>query len=393
MITDAALYLAGPDDARAALLAVAGRPLAFRMLMAALRAGCRRVFVPAIFRGTALERWVARSPAARTAVVWDAPDPPDRTLLLLPAATLVAPGALAVLCAADERRRVLAGSRATGAPVATASAALVRALWADLRAGELPGDVLERALKTENPDEVGVGWCVRLRTAADVPKGEAHLYAGLGSVVDTRLDTLLHRRLSRPITRAAIALGLPPNAITLASLAVGLAGAWCLARGAAALALAGLALYLASVVLDHVDGEVARLTLTQSRLGEWLDVAADTVVHGALAVAMGLVAQGLAGQGAAVLGVVAALGFVGSAAMFKTSPPVGGGGVRGALDALSNRDAFYGMLLAFVVLRTWWPALLPLLMAVVAAGAHAFWVGRLLYSLRPGARPAPPAMR
>jgi hypothetical protein len=65
--------------------------------------------------------------------------------------------------------------------------------------------------------------------------------------------------------------------------------------------------------------------------------------------------------------------------MFKTSPPVGGPGIAGVLDALSNRDGFYVMLLAFVALRAWAPALLPVLMVVVALGAHAFWLARLVY--------------
>src|SRR5688572_31579156 len=48
-----------------------------------------------------------------------------------------------------------------------------------------------------------------------------------GSAIDTRLDRALHRRLSRPVTRAAIALGITPNQISVTSLLVGLAAACC----------------------------------------------------------------------------------------------------------------------------------------------------------------------
>ena len=39
MIAQAALYLPASDDIRAALLAVAGRPVAYRVVVSAIRAG------------------------------------------------------------------------------------------------------------------------------------------------------------------------------------------------------------------------------------------------------------------------------------------------------------------------------------------------------------------
>ncbi|MBI4594709.1 MAG: hypothetical protein HY728_10910, partial [Candidatus Rokubacteria bacterium] len=90
MITEAVLYLAHPEDARCASLAVARRPVAFRMLMAAVRCGCQRVSVPETLRTPDLERWIAGSPTARAAVRWLQPGapPPDAPALLLPAAAL-----------------------------------------------------------------------------------------------------------------------------------------------------------------------------------------------------------------------------------------------------------------------------------------------------------------
>jgi phosphatidylglycerophosphate synthase len=382
VITDAALYLAGPEEARGGLARIAGRPLAFRAVMAAVRAGCRRVHVPAVFRGTEVERWIAATPSARAAVTWTTA-PPAAPVLLLPASALVEPAALTALLAAGPDR-VLTASRGSGAPVGTAARDRAERLWPLLVEARPAGEAVEHALREAG--EVRTGWYLRVASPAAARAAEARLYAGLGSPVDTPLDRMVHRRLSRPITRLAVARGITPNQVTLASLVAGLAAVFCLAQATSGLSLAGLALYLLAVVLDHTDGEVARLTLAESRLGEWLDIAVDTLVHSGIVLVAGAITQRLAGQGGLLLGTVAAVGFIGGAVMFKTSPPAGGPGIAGVLDALSNRDGFYVMLLAFVGLQAWAPAGLPILMAVVALGAHAFWLGRLVYVLgRPAA--------
>src|SRR5258708_2159008 len=62
VIDRAALYLATEEDLTAALAPVAGRPLAFRVIAAAVRAGARRVAVPARLRPTEVGAAVAPSP-------------------------------------------------------------------------------------------------------------------------------------------------------------------------------------------------------------------------------------------------------------------------------------------------------------------------------------------
>lgn len=134
-------------------------------------------------------------------------------------------------------------------------------------------------------------------------------------------------------------------------------------------------------MLDHSDGEVARLTHGESRLGEWLDVIVDTLVHGLLVLAMGMTAQRATGRAGVVLGVLAMLGVVVSAMIAKTSARSTGGGVRGFLDALGSRDGFYAMLIVFILCLTFAPSVLPLLMLIVTAGSHAYWLARLAYTL------------
>jgi phosphatidylglycerophosphate synthase len=224
------------------------------------------------------------------------------------------------------------------------------------------------------------GRCVLARDSDGRARAERQLHQALGSAIDTRLDVHLHRRFSRHVTRVAMALSITPNTVTLASLLTGLVAVWCFWNATAASALAGLFLYIAAVVLDHADGEVARLTLTESRVGEWLDVITDNVVHALVVLAMGVTSQAAAGTGG-WLGVLGAVGILGSAAVAKWWPDTGAAGAGGALVDLGSRDGFYALLLLFIAGRALMPATLPWLMVVVGLGSHAYWVTRFAWIL------------
>ncbi|MGB8022233.1 MAG: DUF5941 domain-containing protein [Candidatus Nanopelagicales bacterium] len=90
-------------------------------------------------------------------------------------------------------------------------------------------------------------------------------------------STFVLRRASKPVTATALRLGLSPNQISLFSLAVGLCAAACFAVGSWPALLAGAVLMQASLIIDCVDGEVARFTRSFSDLGAWLDAATDRV--------------------------------------------------------------------------------------------------------------------
>ena len=377
-----ALYLPTADDLHSALLPVAGRPVAFRALVHAVRAGAQSVGVPAVFRGTVVETAIDASARVRTAARWlDHERLADTTTVLVPASALAPPAALATLLAAAPPA-MLAASAHDGAAMLVAPH-LTGTLASALEAGTPVADELGRALKSREaamlaPD----AWHVHVRDLQSARRAEDRLFAALGSAIDTRLDRALHRRLSRPLTRAAIALGITPNPISVASLVVGLLAAWCLWLGTAGAAVAGLAVYVTAVVLDHADGEVARLTLTESAVGEWLDIAVDTIVHAAMVVAMGLTAERIAGGGAA-LGIIGALGVVASAAVAKHWPTTDATDSIGAtLQNLGSRDGFYTMLLLFITALAIAPAALPWLMIIVALGSHAYWLARATYTVR-----------
>ena len=74
-------------------------------------------------------------------------------------------------------------------------------------------------------------------------------------------------------------LGFSPNTITLLSMVIGLMGAACLAMGSYRSGMLGALLFQLAVIVDCCDGEVARLTFAESRLGQELDLVSDNIVH------------------------------------------------------------------------------------------------------------------
>ncbi len=107
---------------------------------------------------------------------------------------------------------------------------------------------------------------------------EARVRGLLANRVDDGFySTFVVRKASKPLTRLAIRLGWSPNAITLVSFGVGLAAAASFVGGSFWWLLAGALLLQLSLVIDCVDGEVARATRRFSSLGAWLDAATDRV--------------------------------------------------------------------------------------------------------------------
>ena len=98
------------------------------------------------------------------------------------------------------------------------------------------------------------------------------------------LDHVLRGYKDRLLRPLAVALGrVSPNAITLLAMVIGLTAAVMAARQQYVLALA---LWLASRILDGLDGLSARLTHQQTDFGGYLDIVADFVVYAALPIGL-----------------------------------------------------------------------------------------------------------
>ncbi|TMA37985.1 MAG: CDP-alcohol phosphatidyltransferase family protein [Deltaproteobacteria bacterium] len=295
----------------------------------------------------------------------------------------------AVRAAADGMLRLVVG------PGAVIDAALVHDLQARAPAGRVlelehqgarvrvaPGALVATTDGTPAAPRAGV----LLPATAPAPVLERALLRGLENPRDGRLDRLLHRRLSRPLTRLLLRTPLSPNAVTLLGIALGVAGGVALGAPTLGGIVAGLACLIASGVLDCSDGELARLRFAESRLGHWLDMAGDTVVH--LAVLGGLARRLLGGPGLPRGPVLALLGIgvLASFAVISWSEHAesrrhraGGWENRvldGVLAPLSTRD-WYFLVVPFVLAGR-----LDWLVLGAAIGSQVFWVAALVLLVR-----------
>jgi phosphatidylglycerophosphate synthase len=154
---------------------------------------------------------------------------------------------------------------------------------------------------------------IAVHDPADRRAAEKRLYHSLRKSIelDGAVAYWVMRPISRAITRLLIDTPITPNQVTLLVLFSGLVSGWFAAQGGYTMcALAG-AIYWLGTVVDCVDGELARLRVKGSRIGEWLDTIADDVTtYGLLAgLGIGLAAEGQ-GDWWLVLGLVGAIGGV-----------------------------------------------------------------------------------
>jgi len=99
--------------------------------------------------------------------------------------------------------------------------------------------------------------------------------AGSARPGDGFYATMVVRRISKHVTRLALRWGLKPNVITLISLGIGFAAAGLFLLGNRVGWVLGAIVLQAALVVDCVDGEVARYTRTFSPVGGWLDAITD----------------------------------------------------------------------------------------------------------------------
>jgi 1L-myo-inositol 1-phosphate cytidylyltransferase / CDP-L-myo-inositol myo-inositolphosphotransferase len=202
--------------------------------------------------------------------------------------------------AQDERLLSLGSSKQDDATLVATDVVVLPAsfMTAASRAGIESGTVplrrwLERAaeegrvrvLSTEsNPSH----WYQDLRDHADVQLAERKLFSTLKGEFEGFVDRYINRKLSRWFTRGFLACGFSPNAVTLVATGIGLISAACFGLGFYQTGVIAALLFQLSAVIDCCDGEVARLTFTESPFGAWLDIALDNVVH--MAVFVGIAA-------------------------------------------------------------------------------------------------------
>ncbi|MFC7594708.1 DUF5941 domain-containing protein [Terrabacter sp. GCM10028922] len=140
--------------------------------------------------------------------------------------------------------------------------AIVRDATVRVSAVSLPHVTVERGHE-QRPGATGSGWQQRLRAAS---RGN-----------DGVFSTHAIRPLSRRLTAYGLGRGWSPNAVTFVSLLLGLAACGLAAVDARWTWVLAAVLLQASLVVDCVDGEIARFTRRYSALGGWLDAVSDRV--------------------------------------------------------------------------------------------------------------------
>jgi phosphatidylglycerophosphate synthase len=173
-------------------------------------------------------------------------------------------------------------------------AAVAEALEGHLRAGELPADpelgaqllvgMLRsgRALRAQLLPAAlpwsRVGSADRARDALAWVSATDEERVRLDAAVkdeDGFFTTFFVSPYSRHLARWCARVGITPNQVTSASMAVAIAAAVAFAQGGLALAVVGAVLLQFSFTLDCVDGQLARYTRRFSAFGAWLDSVFD----------------------------------------------------------------------------------------------------------------------
>ncbi len=156
-------------------------------------------------------------------------------------------------------------------PVADDSRALRRL---DVSSIYLPAALTEAAAAGRDPEPLEK---LTSRKRARQMTGELLMRTRKSIDQDGVVSYFLFRPISRTMTRVLLHTPVTPNMVSLAAMAFGIAAAVFGAFGGYTnVAIAG-ALYWFGAVVDCVDGELARLRLQGSKLGEWLDTLADDV--------------------------------------------------------------------------------------------------------------------
>jgi len=206
--------------------------------------------------------------------------------------------------------------------------------------------------------------------ATSAREAERRLWASLTSSADGIVDHFLYRPLGRYLSKILIRAPFSPNQVSIVSMLVGIFAAWLFARG---YFISGALLLQLSASVDCVDGDLARALYKESRLGKWLDLVGDQVVHVAVFAGIGFgVASSDPTSPALALGISAVLGTIISFAVIVRLMQRKNAGrssiLEKLIDAATNRDFSLLVLLLATVGR------LDLFLWMAGIGVHLFWI-------------------
>jgi phosphatidylglycerophosphate synthase len=227
----------------------------------------------------------------------------------------------------------------------------------------------------KSPEPLTLDGHVALSSAGEVRTVETWLLRGLIKQNEGFMSRHFERRISLAITRRLAPTSATPNAMTLVSLAVGLAAAPFFLSSAALWQLTGALLFLAHSILDGCDGELARLKFLASRRGAILDFWGDNVVHVAVfsCIAIGWALSAgtlwpLALGGVAVVATLASAALVFQRTAEDRAQEANSPAAARVAAALTNRDFIYLLIVCSAFAKASW------FLLAVAVGTPAFFL-------------------
>ncbi|MDO8431438.1 MAG: CDP-alcohol phosphatidyltransferase family protein [Candidatus Binatus sp.] len=117
-----------------------------------------------------------------------------------------------------------------------------------------------------------------LRLAQSLSAETAQKDAPLARWIDRRISWRISYRLART--------AITPNMVTIANTIFGLGAAWMLSVPNYTVRLLATIFFLTSIMIDGVDGELARLKMKETKFGGKLDILTDNIVHVAIFVGL-----------------------------------------------------------------------------------------------------------
>jgi len=99
---------------------------------------------------------------------------------------------------------------------------------------------------------------------------------------DALMARLLDRKISWRLSLRLARTKITPNQVTIANTILGFVAAWMFAIPSYGWRLLASLLFLASITIDGIDGELARLQMSETDWGGKLDLTTDNIVHVAI---------------------------------------------------------------------------------------------------------------
>ena len=344
-----AVILCDPDTST---LRVAGLMVIDRLVVAAHRAGAEYIIavsensLPPLERTRALGITVA-SAAARPELT--------RPTLVLSTRLLVQPPDLQRLM---EQRGRLMGRDGTPLPAGVIT--------------EFAGHTLEEQLSAL-PALVAEGVAKPITDAVSAAAAARVLWSSLSTSLDGFVDKHFNRPAGHYLSKILVHTPVSPNQVSVVASLIGLAAAWLFAQGHHRAALWGAILFQLSAIVDCVDGDLARVMFKESRLGRWLDIVGDQMVHISIfaGIGIGLYRARIADPllplvASAAVGVVIALIVVVRGQLQPESPRKTR--LKKLIDATASRDFSVVLLVLTILDRLSW------FLWLTAIGVHVFWL-------------------